>query len=100
MSNRYEVPYETGFLVVLYRLACVWRLRPEMEQYFGIRKSKLSSILKTFANALHAFCVPYLNDVTIHQPRFAYYAQIVTAKADGLMTDVWALIDGTLRKTC
>jgi len=36
VSHGYTVPYETGFLILLYRLSRPRRLRPDMEKYFGI----------------------------------------------------------------
>ena len=36
VSHDYRVPYETGILFVLYRLAFVRQFRPEMERYFGM----------------------------------------------------------------
>jgi hypothetical protein len=61
--NRYAVPFETGFLVLLYRIAAHRRLCPDMEKFFGIRKSKLSAILLTFVCALYSVANPYLTTV-------------------------------------
>jgi DDE superfamily endonuclease len=95
--NRYAVPFETGFLVLLYRIAAHRRLCPDMEKFFGIRKSKLSAILLTFVCALYAVANPYLTTVGLFQHRFAYYAQLIEDKSHGLVRNIWGFIDGPLR---
>jgi hypothetical protein len=100
VNNRYTCPYETGLLLVIFRLARPRRIRPEMETYFRMRKSKISAILSTFIDALYEVALPYLSDPSIFQPRFELYSKLIHEKSglDGL--DVWGFIDGTLRKTC
>ena len=65
VQNRYTVDYETGFLLLLFRLSRPRRLRPEMETYFKMRKSHISATLNTFINALYCVALPYLSDPSI-----------------------------------
>ena len=53
---KYKTNFETGLMMVLYRLARPVRLRPDMERYWHVRKSRLSSIIQTFVTALHKHC--------------------------------------------
>ena len=71
-----------------------------MERRFGLRKSKLSSIIQTFTDALYAFAVPYLTNATLLRERFGYYAERIANKCGGLLQFIWGFIDGTLKKTC
>ena len=98
-KNKYHVSFEVGMLVLLYRLARPRRLRPEMERFFGIRKSRLSSIISTFTSALYAFAEPYFDNPAIFHDRMPYYAQLVALKCGNLVDIVWGLIDGTVLKT-
>ena len=74
-------------------------LRPDMEHELKMRKSKLSSILRTFSTTLHQFTTPYLNDVTLWLHRMPYYAMLIQQKMEGLMDCIWDFIDGTIRRT-
>jgi hypothetical protein len=40
LQNRYTLPFQTCFMILLYRLATPRRLQPDMERSFAIRKSK------------------------------------------------------------
>ena len=66
-KNRYTCSYETGLLLVLFRLSRPRRLRPEMETYFKMRKSHISATLNTFIDALYCVALPYLSDPSIFQ---------------------------------
>ena len=99
-SNRYSCPYETGFLLCLFRLSRPRRLRPEMERYFCMRKSQLSACLQTFMEAFYQVSHPYLNSAQRWQPRFELYAQKIRRKSRCEGIRIWGFIDGTLRKTC
>jgi hypothetical protein len=100
VSHGYTVPYETGFLILLYHLSRPRRLRPDMEKYFGIRRSRLSAIIQTFAEVFYNVALPYLSNPAIFHGRMAYYAELISRKTGGLVNIVWGFIDGTLRKTC
>ena len=76
VMNRYVVPYETGLLLVLYRLARPHRLRPDMENFFEMRKSKISAVIATFTDALYELALPYFSDPSIFQDRFRLYADL------------------------
>ena len=95
VNNNYTVHYETGILVLLYRLSFPRRLRPEMERYFGIRKSKLSAIISTFVDAFYAMAVHYLDNPTLFAGRIPNYAHLVGQKCGNLVQHVWGFIDGT-----
>jgi quinol monooxygenase YgiN len=98
-DGRYSCPYETLFLMVLFRFARPRRIRKEMEGYFGIRRSKISAGIFAMTNALHSLAVRYLDNPSIFHGRMAYYAERIYNKC-GLAETTWGFIDGTLRKTC
>jgi hypothetical protein len=68
VQNRYRVPFETGILILLYRLARPHTLHCDMEGFFGMRKSHLSAALRTFVDALYLFAFRFLNDPSIYKP--------------------------------
>jgi hypothetical protein len=98
-DGRYSAPYETLFLLVLYRLARPKRIRRDMEEFFGFRRSKISAGIKAMASAMHTLALKYLDDPSIFLDRMPRYAEIINEKC-GLVNTVWGFIDGTLRKTC
>ena len=98
-ENQYTTHFETGMIVLLYRMLWPRHLRPEMEQSLKMRKSKLSSIIQTFSQALYKFATPFLNGATLWHHRMPYYTQLIEQKTNGLMDCVWGFIDGTIRKT-
>jgi hypothetical protein len=100
VSYGYVVPYETGLLLVLYRLARPRRVRPDMEAFFSMRRSKISATVLTFTNALYEVAVPYFSDPSIFSNRFRLYSDLIYAKSGGAVQNVWGFIDGTLRRTC
>ena len=99
-QNRYTCPYETGLLLVLFRLARPRRLRPDMERYFCMRKSHLSAVIRTFINAFYEMALPYFSDPNLFYHRFPLYAEKIAQKARVGGIRIWGFIDGTLRKTC
>jgi hypothetical protein len=54
------VHYETGLCVMLYRFANVCRFRSDMEAFFALRKTKLNSIMVTFATILPSLLTVFL----------------------------------------
>ena len=98
-TNRYRVHYETAMLIMLYRFSRPIRIRPEMESFFGMRKSHISAVLQTITTAMYAVSQPYLNNPGIFRHRMALYARKVYRKCE-LLQNVWGFIDGTLRKIC
>ena len=99
-ENQYQCPYETGLLLVLYRLARPRRIRPELETYFSMRKSRISAIISTFIDAFYEVALQFLSDPSIFKDRFELYAGLIHEKSGVHGIDVWGFIDGTLRKTC
>jgi hypothetical protein len=99
--NAYRCPYESGLLLVLYRLSRPRRISPDMERFSHWRKSKVSAVLQTFFAALYAVAKTYLSDPSIFQHRYQFYADLINKKSNaGNNMKVWGFIDGTLRKTC
>jgi nuclease HARBI1 len=98
-SKRYSAPFETLFLMVLFRFSRPRRIRNEMEEYFGFGKSKISAGILTMVSALHSLAVKYLDNPAIHRDRMPYYAAKIHEKC-GLVDSVWGFIDGTRRKIC
>jgi DDE superfamily endonuclease len=98
--NKYSCPYETGLLLIMFRLSRPRRIRPEMENYFCIRKSKISAVISTFIDALYDLALPYVSEPSIFQHRFELYSRLIHRKCRLGGLGVWGFIDGTLRKTC
>jgi hypothetical protein len=99
-SGNYSAPYESLFLLVLFRFSRPRRIRPEMESYFGFRRSKISAGIKEMVNALYFVAKQYLESPQIFKHRMEYYAERIANKCGWLVDTVWGFIDGTLRKTC
>ena len=97
-ENRYKCPFETALLILLFRLTRPRRLRPEMEEMFGMRKSHLSAILCTIVDAMYTLAIKYLRDPLLFKDRMPLYAQTIFDK-NGILKNLWGFVDGTLRKT-
>jgi hypothetical protein len=92
IQNQYQCPYETGLLLVLYRLAHPCRICPELEAYFCMQKSRISAIISTFMDALYEVALPYLSDPSIFMDRFELYARLIHEKSGVPGTNVWVLL--------
>jgi hypothetical protein len=99
-SGNYSAPYESLLLMVLFRLSRPRRIRPEMESFFGFRRSKISAGIKAMVNALYFVAKQYLESPEIFRHRMEYYAERIANKCGWLVHTVWGFIDGTLRRTC
>ena len=97
--HRYTIDYECGFIILLYRLSRPRRVHHDMEKIFGIRRSRLLAIIRTFADALYKVAYPYLNNPSIWHSRMPYFADLIRNKTDGVAENIWGFIDGTIRKT-
>ena len=93
--NQYNTHFETGLIILLYRMSHPRCLHPDMEHEL---KMRLSSIIHTFSAALYQFATPYLNDVTLWLHQMPYCAMLIKQKTEGLMDCVWGFIDGTIRR--
>lgn len=91
--------FETALLALLYRFSRPRRLRPEMEKFFGMRLTKISSILQTITEAMDRLARLYLHNPRIYRNRMPLYARKIYQKI-GLLDNIWGFIDGTLRQTC
>ena len=76
-ENRYNTHFDTGIIVVLYRMSRPRHLHPDMEQSLRMRKSKLSSIIHTFSTALYQFATPFLNGVTLWHHQMPWVLSMV-----------------------
>jgi DDE superfamily endonuclease len=85
--------------VYLFKMARPRRLVGDCEAKFGMRKSHLLVIVRSFGSALFKISHKYLNDPTIWHGRMEYYGHLVSAKC-GLFDNIWGFIDATIRKTC
>jgi hypothetical protein len=99
LQNCYALPFETCLMLLLYRLAAPRRIQPDMERFFGIRKSKISAALNTFVDALYEVALPYLSNPALFQHRFSLYSKLIFEKCN-VANMMWGFIDGTLRKIC
>ena len=95
-NGKYSLPYETLFLLVLYRLSRPRHLQKYMESFFGICIARMSSSINFMIHAMHALGVLYLDNPKIFHWRIPYYTERVFNKC-GLTETVWGVIDGTLQ---
>ena len=100
LENKYHAPFETCLLLYLFKASRPRRLCPDCEQKFGMRKSHLSVMIRSFGSALFNLAQQYLTDPRIWQGKMAYYGERVSTKCEGLFSHIWRFIDGTIRKTC
>lgn len=96
--NRYRCPFETALLILLYRFSRPRRYRPEMEEFFGMRKSHLSVVVDAMVDSIYDLALPYFTNPIIFGYKMPYYAEKIYQKC-GLLNNLWGFIDGTLRKT-
>ena len=80
LRNRYSIPYETGVLMVLFRLARPQRVRSDIERTFCCRRSHCSAVCQTFIDAMYEVAYAYLSDITLLKHRWPLYADNVAAK--------------------
>jgi hypothetical protein len=99
-KNRYCCPFETGLLVVLYRLSQPRRIHHDMEAVFCLKMQHLSCILSTFIHAFHQLAMLYMSDPAIYHGRMEQYSTLISAKCGNACSNVWGFIDGTLRRMC
>ena len=74
-NGNYSAPYETLFLMLLFRFSRPRRIRKEMESFFCYRRSKISAGIRAMADALYALSLCYLDNPRIYHERMAYYAK-------------------------
>ena len=95
--NQYNTLFETGMIILLYRMSHPRHLHPDMKHELKMRKSKLSSIIHTFSAALYQFTTAYLNNVTLWLHQMPHYAMLINQNMVGLIDCVWGFVDGTIR---
>ena len=95
----YSVCYETGLIILLYWYSRPRRLSPDMEQVFGMRRSKLFAIVHTFSTALYHVSLPHLSNPSIWHQRMPYFAELIKRKTGYVIDCLWGFIDGTICKT-
>lgn len=100
LLDDYTAPFETCLLAYLFKMARPRRFINDMEKFFSLRKSHLSSIVQTFGDALYEVSIMYLQNPSIWHPRMPYYADLVYIRTGGMVGNIWGFIDATLRKTC
>ena len=91
--------YETGFIALLFWYTRPRQLSPDMEHIFGLKRSKLSTIIQTFSTALYNVSLPYLSDPSIWHQRMLYYGQLIKKKTGQVIDSLWGFIDGMIQKT-
>lgn len=100
LPNRNYINFETGLLMLLYRLIHPKRIRPEMESRFECSPTRISIAIKEFAMAFHNLSLKYLGNIRIWKDKIPYYAELIRDKTEGISRNVWSFIDGTLRRSC
>ena len=98
-AYQYSVCYETGLLILLYQYSRPRRLSPNMEQLFGMRRSKLSAIIQTVSTALYHVSLRYLSNPLIWHQRMLYFAEVIKRKTGYVIDSLWGFIDDTIWKT-
>ena len=100
-SGYYLAPYESLFLMDLFRFSRSRCIRPKMESYFGFRRSKILAGVKEMVIALYYVAKPDLESHQIFKVRMDCYAEKIANKCGWLLNTVWGFfINQTLRKTC
>ncbi|MDX1903259.1 MAG: transposase family protein [Thermonemataceae bacterium] len=100
VGNKYIAHYETCLCAYLFKMSHPCRLIGEVESFFGIRKSKLSQMIRFFGQALYELAIQYLSNPNIWHHKMPYYALVISNKINGMFDNIWGYIDGTVRKTC
>jgi DDE superfamily endonuclease len=100
VGGRYIAHYETCLCVYLYKMSRPSRLIGDAEKFFGIRKSKLSRMIRFFGDALYQLAVQYFNNPAIWHRFMGSFGSLIEAKCDGMFPNIWGFIDCTIRKTC
>jgi DDE superfamily endonuclease len=98
VGNGYVAHYETCLCLYLYKMARPFRVRDDVEHFFGIRKSKASRMIRFFGEALCRLSIRYLWSPTIWHHHMPRYAAAIERKC-GLFDNIWGFIDGTIRRT-
>jgi hypothetical protein len=62
VKNQYTLPFKTCLMLLFYRISVSRRIHPDMERFFGMRKSKISSAMSTFVDALYEVAMQYLSN--------------------------------------
>jgi hypothetical protein len=75
--------------MVSFRFSRPRRIRPEMESFFGFRRSKMLAGVKETVNALYFVAKPYRRSLQIFTHRMEYYAERVANKCGWLVNPVW-----------
>ena len=91
-SGTYSLPYETLLLLVLYRISWPRCIRKEVEGFFGLHKSKISTGITCMIHAMHGLVLQYLDNPVIFHHRMPYYAERDYQKC-GLVETVSGFID-------
>jgi hypothetical protein len=86
-------------MLLLYQISVSHRIHPDMEQCFGIRKSKILAALSTFVDALFETAMQYLLNPSIFQHHFPLYSKLIFEKSNAV-NKIWGFIEITLRRTC
>jgi hypothetical protein len=98
--NNYKIPYETGVLLVMFRLARPHRIRSDMEHMFHCWRSKICAAFNTFIDAFFEVAMAYLSDPILLKDCFPDYAKAVVRKTGVHVLRIWGFIDGMLLKIC
>ena len=83
----------------MYQYSRPRRLSPDMEQLFGMRRSKLSAIIQTFSTVLNHVSLPYLSNPSIWHQQIPYFAELIKRKTAYVIDSLWGFIDGMIWKT-
>ena len=68
-NGTYSLPYKTLLLLVLYRLSRPRHTRKDMEGFFGMHKSKISTGITCMIHTMHELGVQYLDNPVIFHNR-------------------------------
>lgn len=80
--NGYRVPFETGVLLILYRLSFPHVIVNDMESFFKMRKSHISAVVAKFMDVFLDLSTLYFTNITIWHKYIPYYAQLIEKKVE------------------
>lgn len=100
LPNRNYIHFETWLLMRLYGLIHPKGIRPKMENRFQCSPTRISLAIKQFAKVFLKFALKFLSNFKIWKEGIPYYAELVSNKTEGVSTNDWWFIDGTMPKSC
>jgi hypothetical protein len=101
LCNWVYVKFETGLLLVLHRLGYNRRVWSEIKEKFWLNICHILGTLKFVFGKVYDISTLYLTDTSLWEHKIPSYAHLVREKCAGdYYLNVYAIIDGTIRRIC